>query len=603
MTELRDYQQDLLAQVQAALADPSARVMLQLPTGGGKTRIAGELLASWLKGGRKAVWLTHRRELSDQTCRVLNNSGVRAVNSLPWGIDRPAPTWDGGVVILKAQTVSRRNRSGSVWSWYNSGDLLIVDEAHHATAAGWQRAINQWPGPVVGLTATPWRLSKNEGFGHLFDKLIPGPQIKDMQAQGWLAGIQVLMPPPDDLILGGVPTSRGDYNESGIELANQSQPDVMTAGAIRFWQEHASDCQTIVYAISEGHAENLTALFRDDKVSAAVLLGKTPPDERTNIIKQFSDGDLRVLVNVAVATEGFDLPDASCVVLARPTLSLALYLQMVGRGLRPKSNGGNCLILDLSGNIERHGFPEDEREWSLDVRGAQGALGFAPVVRCPDCAEVSPAASHYCRECGNPLGKDCERCGKWRTWKRWSSELECGDEHAPVCNRCHVDAHELDTLPEQLREAVQAELAEGQMEVNPANLQTLDDFRVTLSEIAEAFVYANKVEDFPAFNRLTKQMRSVLRQERRLREVAQEEAKEILASEVQAKFGSLFNEIKGTLTQMGKSDVASLGFFIDLKGDHFELLLNEESLWNSLTDQQASAVVQIVENWIANNEI
>ena len=375
LTELRDYQQDLLAQVQAALVEPSARVMLQLPTGGGKTRIAADLLRWWLSDGSKAVWLTHRKELSDQTCRVPKNSGVRAINSLLWNIDDPAPSWHGGVVILMVDTVGRRNnRWDGVWDRYSDSDLLIIDEAHHAPATGWKRAIDQWPGPVVGLTATPWRLSKNEGFNHLFDKLIHGPQIKDMQAQGWLAGVQVLMPPPDDLILGGVPTSTGDYNESGIELANQSRPDVMTAGAIHFWREHASDCQTIVYAISERHAENLTALFRDNKVSAAVLLGKTPHDERTNIIKRFSDGDLKVLVNFAVATEGFDLPDASCVVLTRPTLSLALYLQMVGRGLRPKSNGGNCLILDLSGNVERHGFPEDEREWSLESGGHEVQL-------------------------------------------------------------------------------------------------------------------------------------------------------------------------------------------------------------------------------------
>ena len=233
MTELRDYQQDLLAQVQAALADPSARVMLQLPTGGGKTRIAADLLHWWLRDGSKAVWLTHRRELSNQTCQALNIFGVRAINTLEWPIGTPAPTRQGGVVILMDRTVSNRNHSGSVWSWYNSGDLLIVDEAHHAPASGWERAINQWPGPVVGLTATPWRLSKTQRFDHLFHTLINGPQIHDLQSQHYLAKAKILMPDLDGLILGGDKISAGDYTESGIEQANQ-ESNIWTAGAFRF---------------------------------------------------------------------------------------------------------------------------------------------------------------------------------------------------------------------------------------------------------------------------------------------------------------------------------------------------------------------------------
>ena len=485
MTELRDYQLDLLKRTQESLAAPSARVMVQLPTGGGKTRIAADLLRWWLSGEGKAVWLTHRNELSDQTCQVLNSSSVRAVNRLEWPTDAPAPTWRGGVVILMAQTVSRRNRFDGVWRGYNSGDLLIIDEAHHATAAGWERAIHQWPGPVVGLTATPWRLSKTEGFTHLFDELILGPQVKDMQAQGWLAKAQVLMPDHDDLILGGEPAYNGDYSESGIELANQGR-DIWTAGALRFWQEYAQGRQTIVYAVSKAHAENLTAILKDANVPAGVLLGDTPLEERARWIKQFSDGTLKVLVNVAVATEGFDLPDAACVVLTRPTLSLALYLQMVGRGLRPKTDGGNCLILDLAGNVERHGFPEEEREWSLEARGHQDEDGRPPVVRCPDCSGVSPAASHYCLECGNPFGKDCGRCGKWRAWQTWSAETYCGDDHDLVCNRCHFDAHELANLAEDLSEGLKEVLRnERQPDVNPASLNTLEGIDARLEELYE----------------------------------------------------------------------------------------------------------------------
>ena len=518
MVELRPYQKDLLSWTETALANPKARVMMQLPTGGGKTRIAGELLTRWLKDGQKAVWLTHRNELASQTCQVLNDTGIRATNTLPWDVDDPAPVRKGGVVILMAQTVSRRNRFDGVWNKYASTDLLVIDEAHHAIAEGWKRAINQWPGRVVGLTATPWRLAKYQGFQHLFDTLILGPQIKEMQADGWLANSRVLMPAPDELILGGQPTSNGDYNEKGIELANQDRPNVMTGGALQYWQEHAQDRQTIVYAVSVDHAQNLAAIFNDVGVPSAIIIGDTPLEERARRIRRFSDGELKVLVNVAVATEGFDLPDAACVLLARPTMSLSLYLQMVGRGLRPKSNGDNCLVLDLAGNVERHGLPDNERHWSLEPRGQETEGDAPPVVRCPDCEGVSPAASHNCQFCENPFGKICHRCGAWRAWKRWSAETYCGGAHDLVCNSCHFDAHKLPNLPFErgLGEILKEELSECEREVNPSSLHTLEDVRTRLCEVAENMVHAKMIGDMATFHRMTNQLRRLLRRETQL---------------------------------------------------------------------------------------
>ena len=172
----------------------------------------------------------------------------------------------------------------------------------------------------------------------------------------------------------------------------------------------------------------------------------THREDRANAIKKFAKGKLKALVNVEVATEGFDLPDASCVVIARPTKSLSLYLQMVGRGLRPKSDGGNCLILDLAGNAWEHGLPEKDRQWSLAVRG-EPTDGEAPVVRCEQCPAVSPAASHSCKSCGEPFGKDCQRCGMWRAWKDWTLEDWCKYTHDEVCNLCHQDVHVQAQLP------------------------------------------------------------------------------------------------------------------------------------------------------------
>ena len=448
--QLRPYQQDLLDRVRSALdGKPSAQVMLQLPTGGGKTHIAGELLSGWLKDGRKAVWVTHRKELADQTEGMLREAGVSATAKMQWVPGDDAPEIVTGVVILMVQTVGRRTAKKTVWGCYTQSDLMIIDEAHHATAPGYERAIEQWPGPVLGMTATPWRLSEKEGFDHLFEELHCGPQVADLQSNNHLCLARVRVPPEEERIQGGLVDDMGDYSESGIESANEGS-DIWTAGALRYWQQHGEDRKTVVYAVSVGHADNLVTVFNDAGIPTRALLGHTSSEDRARLIGEFKRGDLRALVNVAVATEGFDLPDAACVVLARPTMSLALYLQMVGRGLRPKPD---CIILDLAGNSLLHGLPEEEREWSLQARGAQPP-GEAPVVRCDKCESLSPAASHQCNGCRESFGEPCARCGAWRAWKRWSQKTACGPAHDLVCDLCHYDAHIQARLrvPEDLKE-------------------------------------------------------------------------------------------------------------------------------------------------------
>ena len=532
MVKLRPYQEDLLQKAERALAKPDARVMLQLPTGGGKTRIAAALLDGWLQIGGKAAWLTHRQELSAQTRDALNDNGVWATNTLVWGVDDPAPSETDGVVIEMVQTVSRRNSYRSVWDEYGPEDLLVIDEAHHAPARGWERTIRQWRGKAVGLTATPWRIEKNLGFKHLFDCLIPGPQISELQAKGYLANAKVYTPDSDGIIIGGRLNSKGEYIEREIELANQGRPGVMTARALEFWQNRAQGRQTIIYAVSVGHAENLAAVFNDADVPAAVILGDTHKDVRDWRLQQFRNGELKVLVNLAVATEGFDLPDASCVVLARPTMSLALYLQMVGRGLRRKPEGADytdCLILDLAGNYKEHGFPDVEREWSLEPRGQQGQGGHPPVVRCCDCEGVSPASSHSCQYCESPFGQDCDRCGQWRAWKWWNAEDYCQDDHELVCDRCHPDAHILANLPvgEGLKEMLRKEPVDSETKLNLSDLHTGNAARDLLCEVMENLIYAKKVDDTGTFIRiLERQLKPLLRKEKQLRNA---EIKEMIA--------------------------------------------------------------------------
>ncbi len=448
MVELHNYQEDLLHRVQDALGnDPKARVMMQLPTGGGKTEIAAQLLKGHLTNGRKAVWVTHRRELTEQTCNRLLGVKVPASVKRSWKTDDPdAPAMPREVVILMAQTLGNRAKKGNVWSQYGPNDLMVIDEAHHAPAAGWERSMEQWPGQVLGMTATPWRLSKTEGFDHLFDNLICGPQVADLQSSGDLCGAVVKAPPHNERIRGGELGSDGDYRPGSIESENSAE--VMTARALKFWQERVGDRKkTIVYAVSVRHARNLKRLFDDEGIPAGIVLGSTQQKqaERIRTIEEFRNGNLEVLINVAVVTEGFDVPEASCIVITRPTLSLALFMQMVGRGLRAKDGRGDCLILDLADNTSRHELPDRHREWKLEARGTESS-GEAPVAWCPKCYAESHAASHYCDHCGHPLGQECTRC-KWRPWRRWQREKMCGDAHDLVCDLCHADAHVRAHLP------------------------------------------------------------------------------------------------------------------------------------------------------------
>ena len=439
LVALRPYQQGLLAKSQTALAPVGARVMMQLPTGGGKTEIAGALLKDFLVDGRKAVWLTHREELAEQSAdRLKENWLIAAMRATEvWRRGKAAPHMPNGVSVLKAQTVGRRNKDSlDIWESYGPEDLLLVDEVHHSPAPGWERAINQWPGRVWGLTATPWRLSQREGFDHLFDTLIVGPPTAEMQKNGCLAPSLVFAPQRNDWIRGGAVGPSGDFTEGGIEQANEHP--LMTTMAVNFWRNMAAERQTVAYAVSKGHAANLVREFEEQGIPAAAILSGTPSSDRERAIADFRSGRVRVLVNVAVVTEGFDLPDASCVMMTRPTKSLALYLQMVGRGLRPKEGGSDCLVLDLAGISEEHGPPELDRAWSLAARGNPDP-GDPPGRHCHKCSFMSHPAHQNCPQCGTDLGKPCPLCVRFRPWSRWTDD--CPIEHDPVCDRCHRDLH------------------------------------------------------------------------------------------------------------------------------------------------------------------
>ena len=384
--QLRGYQDRAIDALRSAFQSGAKAPLLCLPTGGGKTIILASIAAQAAARGRQVLILVHRRELIHQTASKLAWAG------LDHGIIAAGhPASDHAVQIASVQTLVRRL---SRMDWAPS--LVIIDEAHHAAAGSWRQILEHWPDAYrLGVTATPCRLD-GRGLSEAFDHLVHGPSVADLVFWRFLSAARIYAPPVV-ADLSGIRKRAGDYANDQAAAA-MDRPTV-TGDAIAHYQRLAAGQQAIAFCCNVAHAVSVCDAFKTAGISAALLLGST--GNRDQVVADFAAGIVRVLVTVDVVSEGFDVPAASCAILLRPTQSLGLYLQQVGRVLRPAPGKDAALILDHVGNVTRHGFPDDPREWSLSegiVRGGRGTP--APSVRtCPDCyAAFKPAP--ICPVCG-----------------------------------------------------------------------------------------------------------------------------------------------------------------------------------------------------------
>lgn len=390
--QLRQYQQDAIAAIRVAWRRDQS-VLLQLPTGGGKTVIFSEITRLATARGRTVLILVHRRELINQASDKLTKLGVDHGIICAGYKPSTAP-----VQIASVHTLVRRLRLQMF-----EPALIIIDEAHHAIPGNtYGKIVNNWPDAYcLGVTATPCRLD-GKGLGRTFTRLIPGPSVQDLTALGHLSPAK-LYAPPLQVDLTGLRTRAGDYvAEQAGEAMNHA---TITGDVISHYRKHAEGAPAVAFCCTVGHAHCVAAQFRESGICAAVLLGETPAAERTRLIEEFAAGLIQVMVTVDVVSEGFDCPTASVAILLRPTQSESLYLQQVGRVLRPSPGKTHALVLDHVGNISRHGFPDDTRDWSLSDRKKRGSKGGPPaptVSMCPSCyAAFKPAA--VCPMCGHPM--------------------------------------------------------------------------------------------------------------------------------------------------------------------------------------------------------
>jgi superfamily II DNA or RNA helicase len=349
------YQSEAIEAIYAATAN-YRRICLVAPTGAGKTHIAAALIEQG-KLGPRAVFVDHRRELTEQTSRKLYDVAVEhGIIQAGFPIRPAAPVQVASIQTLHARAV-RTSRIE-----LPPADLLIIDEAHHARARTYQRLIEAYPRAfVLGMTATPCR-ADGRGLGNIFEHLVECPSIAELTRLGFLVPVTIFAPSRPDLT--GIRVERGDYVEA--QLAERVNTAKLRGDIVEHWHRLGEGRRTVIFTVSVAHSVHIRDEFRRSGARAEHIDGSTPLDERKRILAAFAAGSVQIVCNCAVLVEGWDQPEASCLILARPTRSLGLFRQMVGRILRPAPGKRDSIVLDHAGAVFVHGFPDDEIRWTLN---------------------------------------------------------------------------------------------------------------------------------------------------------------------------------------------------------------------------------------------
>jgi superfamily II DNA or RNA helicase len=412
---LHGFQREAVDQIEYEIARGVRRVLYVAPTGSGKTVVASEITRRAADRHRRVLFLAHRREIIDQTSRKL------AANGIPLGLHgivlagrerdlRPQAM----VQVASIDTLLARGvRSGTMR--LPPADFIIFDETHRIRGRTREYLVSLYPDAVLlGLTATPCR-GDGRGLGNIFETMIQAPQVAELIRLGFLVGARVFAPVDKD-IAKGVRIEKGDYVVSA--LAARMNTTELVGDVVRDWLQHGERRRTVAFAVDVAHSVHIRDEFVRAGVRAEHLDGSTPLADREAILARLGTGETEVVSNCAVLTEGWDMPEVGCCILARPTKQLGLYRQMIGRVLRTAPGKRDAIILDHAGAWHRHGLPEDHVEWTLDVDArAENRThearkrGEALALReCPSCKQIM-AAPPPCVHCGwepRPRGRDVD---------------------------------------------------------------------------------------------------------------------------------------------------------------------------------------------------
>lgn len=378
MPELRDYQIRLIDGVARSWRTGHHAPCIVLPCGGGKSVIVAEMAKRTAGNGRYVLFIVHRKELCEQIIRTF----------LWWGVDMQF------VRVMMVQTACNRLHKIPVPA------LIITDENHHSKASSYRKIYDYFSGAYrVGVTATPVRLD-GTGLKDVNDDLVIGVSAKWLIEHHNLAPYDYYAPAVADLST--VKVHRGEFDAKSAEkimLESKVYGDV-----ISYYRKFADGMQAVCYCTTVKHSQAMAAQFNAAGIDAAHIDGQMKKAERAEIVEKFRRGAIDVLCNVDLISEGFDVPDCSCVIMLRPTQSLTLFIQQSMRCMRYRA-GKRAVILDHVGNYARHGMPDDDREWTLEGRRKRAGNAAQnpeeePYTTCTKCYAVISGKVQICPYCG-----------------------------------------------------------------------------------------------------------------------------------------------------------------------------------------------------------
>lgn len=413
MITLRDYQQTAVDAIRYSYANRHRAPLLVLPTGGGKTTIFAYVTQQAASKGKCVFLLCHRAELVKQISMTLAKFGCHhqviappaIVNQcrngqfLELGESFIAPC---RVYVSSVQTLVKRMDKIA-----HTPDIIVIDEAHHLTnGSTWGKVIDAYPkARLLPVTATPCRLDgKGLGIdeGGYADDIIIGQTMASLIANKYLSEYRIFCP-PNALDLSNVKTRMGDYSKD--ELAEAMDKPTITGDAVKHYHKLCNNRRAVVFCVTVAHAEHVRDSFNAAGIASESLDGTLEPNERDARIKRFESGETLVLTSCDVVSEGFDLPSIECAILLRPTKSLSLYLQQVGRALRVTKGKSEAVILDHVGAAMRHGLPDTEREWTLEGRKKKSRKSDdepdVNIKTCKECFAVFESKLTECPNCGH----------------------------------------------------------------------------------------------------------------------------------------------------------------------------------------------------------
>ena len=408
---LRDYQQKGVQEIRGEYAKGKKAPIYVLPTGGGKTFTFSYVAAKALEKDNYTLILVHRKELLFQASKSLKAMGLKH-GLIKSGISMNP---DAKIQVASKDTLIHRMTR---LQWLKP-DLIIIDEAHHATAGTWRKILDFYKEAwLLGVTATPCRLDgKGLGLlsGGVFDSMVLGPTMRNLINNDYLCDFDIYAP-PIPLDLSQVKTRAGDFAKDQLAAA-MDKPSI-TGHVIEHYKAYADRKPSIAFCVSVAHAEHVANQFRLSGYTAKAISGKTPDKERDQAIRDLGEGRLNVLCSCDIISEGTDVPIVECAILLRPTKSLSLFLQQVGRVLRPGKNK-RAIILDHVGNVtKRHGFPDEDQNWTLEGKKKRKRKQLEEVelkVRmCSQCFKVhkpSPTCPHCLYEYPIEVRKLEEKAG------------------------------------------------------------------------------------------------------------------------------------------------------------------------------------------------